>query len=160
PGEPPATPPEIIAVPSGPDRVRVAWGSALPGGSEPAGAVGYEVRWRGSDGGQEQRRMGAIPEVQLNGRTSDHYVVEVRSVDAFGRRSAPSSVRVGSLDGEAGQHDQHSQHGQPLGPGPPWSGLFEGFDGPFDVDTASGAGRWHFAGYPGCTRASVGDGEH
>jgi hypothetical protein len=145
PGEPPATPSDLIAVPSGPHRVRVAWGSALPGGSEPANAVGYEVRWRGSDGSQEQCRLVAVPEVQLNGLTSEHYVVEVRSVDAFGRRSAPNRVHVQARD--------------ELGPGSQWSGLFETFDGSFDVDTAGSAGRWHFTGYPGCTRASMSDGQ-
>jgi hypothetical protein len=148
PGAPAKPPAQLIAAPTGPDRVRVAWGSALPGGSDPANAVGYEVRWRGGDGSPEQRRTVAVPDVQLNGLTSEHYVVEVRSVDAFGRRSQPNRVQVNV-------GDDQSPH-----PGPPWSGLFESFDGPFDVDTASSAARWHFAGYAGCTHASAGDGEH
>src|SRR5262249_9724219 len=130
PSAPPAPPTELVAVPNGPDRVRVAWGLALPGGSEPANAVGYEVSWRGGNGSQEQQRMVAAPEVQLNGLTGEHYAVQVRSVDAFGRRSAPTSTDVQIRD-------------EPR-PGPPWSGLFESFDGPLDVDTASSAARWHF----------------
>lgn len=148
PGESPASPAKLIAVPSGPDRARVAWGSALPGESDPANAIGYEVRWRAWDGSPEQRRFVAVPEVQLNGLTSEHYMVEVRSVDAFGRRSAPNSVHVQAGGGRSPR------------PGPPWSGLLESFDGPFAVDTASGGGRWHLAGSPGCTRASIGGGEH
>jgi hypothetical protein len=148
PGEPPAAPSDLTAASNGPNRLRVAWGSALPSGSEPANTVGYEVRWRAWDGSQEQRRLVAVPEVQLNGLTSGHYMVEVRSVDAFGRRSAPNNVHA-KVSGDRSRS-----------PGPPWSGLFESFDGPFDVDTASGSGRWHFSGYPGCTRASRGSGEH
>lgn len=148
PGERPSTPPRLVAEPRGPDRLRVSWGSALPEGSDPENTVGYEVRWRGSDGSPEQRRLVATPEVQLDGLTGDAYVVEVRSVDAFGRRSAPTSVHAQIRDDPL------------LGQGEQWSGLYESFDEPLDVDTAKVAGRWHFTGYPGCTRASAGTGAH
>lgn len=148
PGEPPVTPQRLVAEPIGPNRLRAAWGSALPEGSDPPHIAGYEVRWRGSDGRPEQRRLVAVPEVQLDGLTGEAYVVEVRSVDAFGRRSAPTSVHAQVRDDP------------PLRPGEPWTGLFEAFDGPFDVDTSSSRARWHFTGYPGCTRASAGTPEH
>lgn len=157
PGEPPRTPPRLVATANGPDRLRVAWDWALRDGGaapDPSGSdgqsdtAGYEVRWRGSDGRPEQRRLVAVPEVQLDGLTGDAYVVEVRSVDPFGRRSAPTSVHAQVRDDQL------------LGRGPTWTGLYEGFDGPFDVDTSTPAGRWHFTGYQGCTRASPGTGEH
>lgn len=146
PGEPPAMPRELVAVPAGPDRLRVAWGSALPNGSDPADAVGYEVRWRAADGSPEQQRLVAVPELQLDGLAAEHYVVEVRSVDAFGRRSAPARI--------------HAQPGNAalFTPGHPWTGLFEDFSGEFSVDTAELGNRWHFSGYRGCTRASSGAG--
>jgi hypothetical protein len=148
PGEPPAMPREVVAVPSGPDRLRLAWGSALPGGSDPEDAVGYDVRWRASDGRPEQQRLIAVPELQLDGLTGEHYVFEVRSVDAFGQRSAP--VRTHARPGNAHMFT----------PGYPWTGLYEDFSDEFSVDTAGRGNRWHFSGHQGCTRTSRGTGQH
>src|ERR1700749_596656 len=40
-GKPPAAPGTLV-VTQGPRRLQVAWGSALPGGHDPSGAVGYD----------------------------------------------------------------------------------------------------------------------
>lgn len=148
PGEPPAMPREVVATPAGPDRLRVAWGSALPDGTDPANAVGYEVRWRAADGSPERQRLVAVPELQLDGLTADHYLIEVRSVDAFGRRSAAARAHVRPGDEP------------PLPRGQQWTGLFEDFSDDFSVDTAARGNRWHFSGYQGCTGAARGIGHH
>jgi hypothetical protein len=70
----------------------------------------------------------------------------VRSVDAFGRRSAPTAATVQMATPVAAD--------QALDPRQ-FSGLAEPFDGPFSVDTSVVGARWHVSGYPGCMSAAV-----
>jgi len=153
PAEPPAAVPLVEASRTGPGRLRVAWGDALPGGTRPDHAAGYEVRWRATDGDGEGQRLVVTPELELDGAAVDGgAVIEVRSVNAYGRRSAPTVTSVPASSSPAS-----------LTPGPVvdprrFTGLAEPFDGPFSVDGSVLAARWHLSGYPGCTRADTDDG--
>lgn len=146
PGGLPAAPATVVAFRTGPQRLRVAWGTALPGGAAPPNAVGYEVRWHAPATGTMSTRLVAAPEVELAG---GEFPVEVRSVDAFGRRSAPTVA--------AGPAATGMNTDQVLDP-QRFTGLAEPFDGPFSVDTSVVGARWHLSGYPGCTTASVDSG--
>src|SRR5437763_11649278 len=42
--------PGRLTITTGPHRLQVGWGSAVPGGHDPRDAVGYDVRW--GTGGQ------------------------------------------------------------------------------------------------------------
>jgi hypothetical protein len=139
PGGPPAPPATVLAFRTGPQRVRVAWGPALPGGAAPPNAVGYEVRWTAAATGASSTRLVAAPEIELD---RVQLPVQVRSVDAFGRRSAPTVATTPV----AAEMDVDPQR---------FTGLAEPFDGPFSVDTSVVGARWHLSGYPGCTTASV-----
>ncbi len=136
PGAEPAPPARVVAEPER-DALRVSWANALPGGQVPAGAAGYEVRWRPSDGNGSDRDFGtrlvATPDVRLDGLTSGReHVVEVRTVDAFGQRSEPARTT-----------------GTPGAPDDAWTepltGLYDDFTHP-----AAYPGRWHLSGYRGC----------
>ncbi len=86
PGADPARPGRVTVTP-GPHRLQLAWGAALPGGHDPAGAVGYDVHWAGHD------QLVAEPFAELDDidpgvRTR----VEVRSIDSYGQRSGPVTV--------------------------------------------------------------------
>jgi hypothetical protein len=149
PGPPPAAPAEVQASRTGQHRLRVAWGQALPGGTAPAGATGYEVRWSAPRPGRDGSRLVAAPEVELDGLPEDtRYEVQVRSVDAFGRRSPPAVARVVNPAAPADQVLDRAR----------FTGLAEPFDGPFSVDTSVVGARWHLSGYPGCTATSVAGG--
>jgi hypothetical protein len=149
PGAPPAAPAEVQASRTGPQRLRVAWGPALPGGTAPAGATGYDVRWHGTAPGRDGSRLVAAPEVELDGLPEDtRYDVQVRSVDAFGRRSPPALARFVAPAAPADQVLDRAR----------FTGLAEPFDGPFSVDTSVVGARWHLSGYPGCTATSVAGG--
>ncbi len=145
PARPPAEVSSIGVSRTGHDRVRVAWADALPGGSPPDNAVGYDVAWRATDGAESGRRLVVAPEVELDGLRADgDYVVEVRAVNANGRRSTPTVTSVSPASATAA----------PATPDPRrFTGLAEPFDGPFSVDSSVLAARWHLSGYPGCTRA-------
>ena len=68
--------------------LRLRWAQAVSGVT-PRGATGFEVRW-GRPGALDNVMLVAAPEVELRGLTNgERYDAEVRSVDAFGRRSAP-----------------------------------------------------------------------
>ncbi|HEU4349044.1 MAG TPA: hypothetical protein VFR35_14800, partial [Actinoplanes sp.] len=139
PGSPPGRPEAVEAFRTGADRLRVAWGPALPGGAVPDGAVGYEVRWSSPGTGASGSRLVATPEVELAGLPS---LVEVRSVDAFGRRSAPTVAAAPVAADQA------------VDPAV-FTGLAEPFDGPFSVDSSVVGARWHLSGYPGCVSAAT-----
>ena len=140
PGAPPEAPAAVEASRTGPLRLRVAWGAALPGGVAPANAAGYEVRWATGS------RLVAAPEVELDGLPAGAgHPVEVRSVDAFGRRSAPTIAREVDAVAPADRVLDRQR----------FTGLAEPFDGPLSVDSSVVGARWHLSGYPGCTATSV-----
>ncbi len=135
-------PPERLAVSTEDGALRVSWADGLADGAPPRNAAGYDVRWR-EDGGQWRTRLVATPDVRLDGlRNGRRYRVEVRTVDAFGQRSAPTAAT-----------------GKPARPRTPWraalTGLYDDFAHPERY-----AERWHLAGYRGCVDvvAERGDG--
>nr|WP_157528235.1 hypothetical protein [Kibdelosporangium sp. MJ126-NF4] len=89
--------------------------------------TGYEVQWAG------QTRLVAEPVVQLDGLDEREYVVEVRSVSPYGRRSPP--VRVTGLPSRA--------------PGPALEYIDE-FATTDSVHAEVPGSRWHVSGYRGC----------
>ena len=92
PGGPPPRPGRLV-VRSGPNRLQVTWGSALPGGHDPAGAAGYDVRWGASLGKLTNERLVAEPSVEIDGLADNaSTTVSVSTIDAFGQRSAPSTT--------------------------------------------------------------------
>jgi hypothetical protein len=131
PGRRPTPPTTVDAVPAGADALRVSWADALPGGQAPSGAAGYEVRWR-RDGAQWRSRLVATPDVLLDRLPDDRHQIEVRTVDAFGRRSAPAATTA-----------------TPRATSDRWTtaltGMFDDFTHPERV-----AERWHLSGYRGC----------
>jgi hypothetical protein len=87
-GQPPAAPGAIQLTP-GPRRLQLQWGSSLPGGHDPRGAVGYDVRW-GTGSTFDHDLLVAEPHAELDGLRPDQRThVQVESVDAFGQRSPP-----------------------------------------------------------------------
>jgi hypothetical protein len=91
PGPPPAAPGRLTMTP-GPHRLQVTWGSATPGGHDPAGAAGYDVRW-GSGGKLSHDKLVAEPAVELDGLADNALTtVQVRTIDSFGQRSGPRTV--------------------------------------------------------------------
>lgn len=88
PGKPPDPAGEVRSEP-GDRTLRLRWAQAVAG-QPPRGAAGYELRW-GRPGALTNTMLVAAPEVELHGLTNgERYDAEVRSVDAFGRRSAPA----------------------------------------------------------------------
>jgi hypothetical protein len=140
PREPPR-PPAALEAHGGPSRTRIAWGSALTGQTDPSGAAGYEVTWH-RDGEPARTRRVASPEVQLDDLAIDtDYEVGVRSVDAFGRRSAWTTVRARAGD------DGDWRSGL--------TGLLEDFDDPGTIDPSRVSSRWHLDGYRGCVNTGT-----
>jgi hypothetical protein len=136
PGRRPAPPANAVATPEGTGRLRVSWADGLPGGVAPASAAGYEVRWRQS--GEWHTRLVAAPDVLLGGLSGDKRVrVEVRTVDAFGQRSAAVAT-----------------DGTPRGADNRWTttmtGLYDDFSDPSRV-----LDRWHLSGYRGCVEVTA-----
>jgi hypothetical protein len=132
PGRRPAAPARVTVAPE-PGALRVSWAEALPGGQAPAGAAGYEVRWR-AEGGDWRTRLVATPDVRLGGlRDGRRYRVEVRTVDPFGQRSARPAGAAGT----------------PGAARTPWrtplTGLYDDFHDPVSL-----VRRWHLSGYRGC----------
>lgn len=84
-------PPGRLVLTSGPHRLLVTWGSGLPGGQDPQGATGYDVRW--GTGSLTDEKLVAESTIELPGLATDRdTVVQVRSVDEFGQRSAPATA--------------------------------------------------------------------
>ncbi|MPZ84336.1 MAG: hypothetical protein GEV28_29660 [Actinophytocola sp.] len=136
PGDPPPAPDRIVVTPDT-DQLRLSWADGLAGGGPPEGVVGYEVRWH-RDGGPVASRLVATPDVQLDGlRNGQRYRVEVRGIDAFGQRSAPTEVI-----------------GVPQRASRPWlaglTGLYDDFGDPATALGGSPTSRWHMSGYRGC----------
>jgi hypothetical protein len=105
----------------------LAWADGLPGGRAVAGAAAFEVRWR------DQLRLVAEPAAQLDGLADEDYDIEVRSIDPFGRRSAP--VRVS---------------GRPLNSAPALPGYTDEFDSTDSIHSEVAGSRWHVSAYRGC----------
>lgn len=136
PGRKPDSPARVVASPER-EALRVSWADALPGGQVPKGAAGYEVRWRPEDGNGSDRdsgtRLVASPDVRLDGLTDGRkHVVEVRTVDAFGQRSAPART----IATPGGTRERWV---------PEMTGLYDDFPEPAEY-----GGRWHLSGYRGC----------
>jgi hypothetical protein len=128
PGDRPDPPARLVATPR-PGRLWLTWADA--------DAAGYEVRW--SQGSRVVgSRLVIAPDTELDGLTDGQsYQVEVRSVDAFGRRSAPA---MGSATPGVG--DQSWRAGL--------TGLFDDFSDPRGVLANEAGSRWHVSGYRGC----------
>lgn len=129
-GRPP-TPPGRIQLISGPRRLQLRWGSSLPGGHDPAGAVGYDVRW-GTGTTLDHDLLVAEPHAELDGLKPGRFTrVEVESVDAYGQRSAPSRT------------SGRAQQEPPAGPD---NALVDDFDG----TRATELGRWEVTSFTNC----------
>jgi hypothetical protein len=139
PGAKPPAPARLVLTP-GPHRLQVAWGSALPGGHDPQGAVGYDVSWGAGDS-PDHDRLVAEPVTELDGLAPGQDThVEVRSIDSFGQRSAPATV-TGRAVGDAPAAEDDA--------------LVDHFDGPGAPDPRS----WRLAGSSQCAQASRGSGD-
>lgn len=128
----PATPSDLRLT-SEVDALRADWTDA--------GASGYEVTWR--HGGELDHTLLTIqPEVRLAGlRPGVSYSIEVRAVDAYGKRSNPATAA-----GTPATAPDNSWN-------KPLTGLFDDFS---DVSTLTT--RWHLSGYQGCVDAGGGRG--
>ncbi|MFI9386765.1 fibronectin type III domain-containing protein [Kutzneria sp. NPDC052558] len=134
--------PQPIDTPATPADLRVTSEvGALRADWADAGASGYEVTWR--HGGELDHTMLTIqPEVRLGGlRAGVSYSIEVRAVDAYGKRSNPAEA-TGT---PAAAPDNAWKT--------PLTGLFDDFS-----DVATLTRRWHLAGYQGCVDAAGGAG--
>ncbi len=137
------SPPDRIVVTPGRGQLRLSWADGLAGGTPPAGAVGYDVRW-GIDGEEQTGRLVAAPDVQVDGLTDGRrYRVEVRSVDAFGQRSDPAEV-----SGVPGPADRPALAGL--------TGMYDDFGNPDTTQESSPYSRWHVSGYRGCVGLGAG----
>jgi hypothetical protein len=142
PGERPAVPAGLVTAPA-PGRLLVSWDDGRPGGVSVAGAVGYDVRWAQLPDGPAQARLVIAPDTELDGLVDGRrYRVEVRAVDAFGRRSAPAATT-----------------GVP-GPDGTWrgglTGLFVDFSEPGGQPAQVPGSHFHLSGYRGCVDLGLG----
>jgi hypothetical protein len=124
--------PQGLGVLTGPERLQVRWTGKTPG---------YEVRW-GKDGALDHTALVAQPVIQLDGlEDGQDYRVEVRSVDSFGKRSAPAS-------GTGKPRTDTSTDGKFV--------LLDRFDQPNAPDPT----RWRLAMRDNCARATPGKGDN
>lgn len=138
PGDHPEPPGALVTF-AGPHRLQLAWGAALPGGRNPAGAAGYEVRW--GTGDPDHVKLVAEPAAELDGLPDNADThVEVRSVDAFGQRSAPATAT-----------DRAKSDGTPGAD----NALVDHFDGAKVPDPR----LWRVTGVDGCASAGRGTGD-
>ncbi|MGQ0837795.1 hypothetical protein [Actinokineospora sp.] len=128
PGARPEAPRDVVAVPS-PGRVLVSWSDSR--------AVAHELRWTG--GGQAPgTRLVTVPDTQLDGLVdTQEYRIEVRAVDAFGRRSEPTRVAA-----TPGRGDPSWRAGL--------TGLLDDFPDSSTLRADVPGSRWHLSGYRGC----------
>ncbi|HEX5408003.1 MAG TPA: hypothetical protein VFX16_37540 [Pseudonocardiaceae bacterium] len=118
PGPPPARPGALLITP-GPRMLQATWGSAVPGGHDPANVVGYDVRW--GTNRIDHTQLVAEPFAELDDITPGQEVhVQVRSVDAYGQRSQPvASIGIAQPDPPAGADNAFVDHfGGPQVPDP------------------------------------------
>ena len=123
---PPTAPRQVVAtVDTG--HMRLSWADGLPGGTAPARAAGYEVRWH-RVGGPTDVRLVSTPDTLLTRLTDgERYQVEVRSVDAYGQRSAPARTSAVPRraeepwrDGLTGMYDEFTEPLSAQRPGSAW----------------------------------------
>lgn len=139
PGARPAAPGRLALTP-GPRRLQVAWGSALPGGHDAKGAVGYDVRWGYGDT-PDHDRLVVGSAAELDGLDPGRDVrVQVTSVDSFGQRSAQATAS-GRAEGDGGAGAD--------------TALVDHFDGTQVPDPR----LWRLAGSSPCAQASKGTGD-
>ena len=146
PSAPPPQPGRIM-VDADSARLRLAWADGLAGAEPLPGVVGYEVRWERIDGeGEPGSRLVVAPDVRLDGLVDgERYRVQVRSVDAYGRRSAPTEA---------------TGVPEPVNL-PPLLGLVEVYDDfadPATVAPGSPDSRWHVSSSRGCVGPAPGRG--
>ena len=140
PGDPPE-PPDRVELFGGPHRIRVAWGSALPGVADPARAAGYEVSWH-RDGEPARTRLVASTEVELDELPDGvDQRVGVRTVDSVGRRSPWREV-VGRTGDDGRWRDG-------------LTGLLDDFDDPGTTDPSRAGSLWHVDGYRSCVNTDT-----
>jgi hypothetical protein len=136
--------PERIKVTPGAGTLRLSWADGLVGGSSLDGVAGYEVRWHVEGEQATAARLVAAPDMQLYGLTDGRrYRVAVRSVDAFGQRSAAAEVF-----GVPGPADQAALAGL--------TGMYDDFADPATALETSPDARWHVSGYRGCIGLGAG----
>ena len=140
-GEPPADAGTVQAD-AGDGRLRVRWGRAVSG-HNPDRATGYQVSW-GPEGRIDRHMLVAAPELELRGLSNGtRYDVEVRSIDAFGQRSAPIRGFGVPASGKAD----------------PWSQAFTGLHDDFRGE-APDPTRWAVQRIgTNCLRAGPGEGD-
>lgn len=142
-GRRPAPPGRITVLP-GPGTLRLSWADGLVGGRSPDGVTGYEVSWHVEGEQATASRLVAAPDVQLFGLTDGRrYRVAVRSLDAFGQRSAAADVI-----GEPGHGEQPALAGL--------TGMYDDFADPATALESSPDARWHVSGYRGCVGLGTG----
>jgi hypothetical protein len=144
PSQPPPQPQRIAVEPAS-GRMRLSWADGLIGGEVLPGVVGYEVEWERLDGeGEPDSRLVVAPDMLLDGLVDgERYRVRVRSVDAYGQRSAPTEATGEPEDADA----------------PPLLGLTRPYDDFTDQATIapdSPASRWHVSSYRGCVDLGTG----
>ncbi|HEX3589348.1 MAG TPA: hypothetical protein VHV74_06925 [Pseudonocardiaceae bacterium] len=130
--------PKAVVLTQGPRRLQVAWGAAVPGGVTPKGAAGYDVGW--VVGSSDHDMLVAQPYAELDDLPPGQAVrVSVRTVDAFGQRSAPLTAVA---------------HALPDPPAGADNALVDDFTGPRVPDPA----RWQIATSDNCAQAGGADG--
>jgi hypothetical protein len=138
PGTNPAAPGRLVLTP-GPHRLLVAWGAALPGGQNPPGVTGYDIRW--GTGSLTNEKLVAESAVELDGLATDRNTdVQVRSVDEFGQRSMAATA---------------TGRARPDGPPGADNALVDHFDGAQVPDPL----RWRLASPNNCAQALRGTGQ-
>ncbi|MBM7771307.1 hypothetical protein JOD54_001511 [Actinokineospora baliensis] len=127
-------PPSLISISAGPQRLKVRWLS-----DQTKTTAGYDVRW-GRMGTMEYSRLVALPSIQLDGLDNNTaYDIEVRAVDSYGQRSAPTKA--------TGTPQETTDD-------PPWS-----FNDRFTSRVVPDPAKWQLASSNGCGKATSGEGE-
>ncbi|MET1074074.1 MAG: fibronectin type III domain-containing protein [Umezawaea sp.] len=123
--------PERLVVQTGPQRLQLRWTGE---------SAGYEVRW-GKNDALEHTVLVAQPVAQVDGLDDGvKYRVEVRSVDSFGRRSAPTAGSGTPVTDKSSDAKY---------------ALLDRFDQPDAPDPT----RWRLATRENCARATPGQGD-
>lgn len=144
PGQAPQQPASLTVDPDL-GRLRVSWADGLVGGEALPGVVGYEITWVRVDGeGRAGSRLVVAPDVLLDELADgERYRIQVRSLDAFGQRSAPTET--------TGVPEADSRP-RPLG----LTEVHDDFTDPSTVATDSPAARWHLSDHRGCADTLTG----
>ncbi|MFQ6270899.1 fibronectin type III domain-containing protein [Kutzneria viridogrisea] len=138
PSGPPPAPTGLVAT-SAPGGLRLNWSEV--------NAIGYEVRW--SRTGESEHSELTIPPEFMIGNLAEGtaYVVRVRAVDAYGRRSEPAEITATPRGrGDTGWRSA-------------LTGLLDEFADDSGLRTDAPGSRWHVSGYRGCVEANPGTGD-